>query len=311
MTGRFQFDRLPKDGPCLLCGNMDGRVRSHVVPQFVTRALLETSATGYLRTSEAINKPAKAGPWDYMLCEGCEARFNQGETQFANRVYRPFLNGERGMIPYGSWLPLFATSLTWRVLTFYRQHPEAGGKHKVIDDWSCTDEAEQVWRECLLGNRQHPGHRQQHLVMFDYVVNASASVPSNLNSYLMRSLDFDVMANSRNIIVYMKLPGFMFFGFAEVQSAAGWRGTRLGFSGGTVDHRKVQVPGFVERDFIHPKAEIIRAAARSISDRQKAKIAERVRSDPEKVARSGTFKAVVHDRRLSGLETVDLEDEDG
>ena len=311
VDGRFSFDRLPQDGPCLLCGGGNGRVRSHLVPQFATRGLLETSATGYLRTSEAVDRSAQAGPWDHVLCVECEGRFNRWETPFANRVYRPFLEGERGMLQYGPWLPLFATSLTWRVLTFYRTHPEAGGKHKVIEDWSCTDDAERTWRECLLGERPHPGRYLQHYVRFDYVANATGPVPPNLNTYLMRSLDFDVMASSRSIVVYMKLPGFMFFGFAEGDGREGWRGTRLGFNGGTFDHRDVQVPEYVARDFIRPKADVVRAAAASMSERQKTKVAERVRKDPDRAARSGTFAAIAHDRSLSGSETAGAEEDDG
>jgi hypothetical protein len=124
-------------------------------------------------------------------------------------------------------------------------------------------------------------------------------------------MDFDVMSTSRDIVVYMKLPGFMFFGFAGVQSTDGWRGTRLGFKGGIIDHRHVEVPDYVAREFIFPKAELVRAAAASMSERQKAKVAERARSDPARVARSGTFEAMSHDRRLSGGGPTDPEDQDG
>ena len=307
----FNFERLPQEGPCLLCGGGDRRVRSHLIPQFATRGLRETSATGYIRTSEAVDRPAQAGPWDHMLCTGCEGRFNQWETPFANRVFRPFLEDVRGMLQYGPWLPLFATSLTWRVLTFYREHPEVRRHHKVIEDWSRTDDAERTWRECLLGERPHPGRHQQHYVRFDFVANATGPVPSNLNSYLMRSMDFDVMATNRDVIVYMKLPGFMFFGFAGVHSTKGWRGTRLGFNGGTMDHRNVQIPEYIAKDFINPKADLVRTAAASMSERQKAKVAERVRSDPDRAARSGTLRAIAHDRSLSDPEAVGAEESDG
>ncbi len=291
----FPPAKLDQSGPCLLCGSTAGRVRSHVIPAFVTRALRESSATGYLRHSTAPNRRVQGGPWDYMLCEVCEGRFNKWETLFATKVFRPFFEGHRGTIQYGRWLPMFATSLTWRVLAFYRAHPELS--HKVIDDWTVTDAAEAAWRDCLVGYKPNPGPFRQHLVKFDRVVNAEGPIPPNINKYLLRSFDCDVMANRKDVIVYAKLSGFMFFGMVNCNRPEAWRGTSLGFNGGLVGGA-VQIPNFVYRDFIIVKAAVMARAQASISETQSQRIFDTLKQDPARWASSGTFEAMEADLRL-------------
>ena len=77
---------LDPNDPCLHGGSAEGRVRSHIVPRFVMKAMSETSATGYLRTTVAPNVRVQDGPWDYLLRRACEARFSAWETPFATNV---------------------------------------------------------------------------------------------------------------------------------------------------------------------------------------------------------------------------------
>ena len=290
--------KLNKNDPCLLCGRFGGRVRSHIFPQFVSRYLRETSATGYIRMSAAPNKRVQAGPWDYLLCQRCEALISPWETRFAKKVFRPILEGQKRVIRYGRWLPMFATSVTWRVLAFHKAHPEIG--HKVIEDWSVTDAADTVWRECLLGQRPHPGKFEQHLVPFGYIVGTTRQLSPNLNRYLMRSFDSDVMSNGEEIIVYAKLLNFMFFGLINFENPKAWCGTKLAFSSGVLSERDVTIPAFIMDDFLMEKAISVGRAMESQSERQQIRIAEAWRRDPDRVARSGTFKAFEHDFQLSG-----------
>lgn len=212
---QIHIEKLDQNAPCLLC-RTGGRVESHIIPQFVTRDLKRTGATGYIRDTMYPNVRRQGGPWDYLLCKDCESRFGRWEHQFANRIFRPVLaRGQRGVVGYGPWLTLFATSLTWRALVYSREHPEI--EHPTIPDWSVTDPVEEVWRECLLESRNHPGAFEQHLVLLDYVTEATTDVPSNLNTFITRSFDFRVMSNGKDIVIYSHLPNFMFFGLGNIR----------------------------------------------------------------------------------------------
>ena len=294
---QFQIERLDQKSPCLLCGKAE-RVESHIIPQFVFRDLRKTSTTGFLRNTMTPNVRQQGGPWDYLICKDCEALFSRWENHFARYVFRPTLNsGQRHHLRYGRSLALFATSLTWRVLVYEREHPEL--IHPQIPDWSVTDPVEEAWRECLLGSREHPGKYEQHLLLTDYVVDATVSVPRNLNRFLKRSIDFRVMSNGHSTVVYARLPNFMFVGLGDLRGRAFSGSTRVGFSGGVLGGPKINVPKFIW-DFIVESANKADVAHSSMSDKQQRLVAEGWRSDPERAVRSSMFEALGYDYALSG-----------
>lgn len=149
------------------------------------------------------------------------------------------------------------------------------------------------------------GHYEQHVVPFDYIEQSSFAVPSNMNRYLMRSFDFDVLSNGPEIIVYSKILAFMFFGFINVNRPREWRGTKLGFGGGVIGGREMKIPGFVYNEFLVPKAKSAQSAQSARSFRRDQRIAEDFRRDPDKIVSSKTFEAFEHDFRLSGDSVFD------
>src|SRR5690348_14377968 len=95
---------------CRLCGRPEVLQRSHVLPAFVFKWLKETSATGYLRSTQAMNKRVQDGIKEKWLCTECETRLSVWETQFASTLFHP-LNADGGQkIPYSSWLLKFCIS---------------------------------------------------------------------------------------------------------------------------------------------------------------------------------------------------------
>jgi hypothetical protein len=64
---------------------------SHILAGFVYRWMKETSATGYLRFGQQPNLRVQDGVKLHLLC--AEDRFNQWETQFANRIFHPMTQG--------------------------------------------------------------------------------------------------------------------------------------------------------------------------------------------------------------------------
>jgi hypothetical protein len=106
-------------GVCRLCGAIAQLQDSHFVPSFVFRWLKATSATGYIRFSLRPNVRAQDGPKSPMLCTACEARFNKWETEFANHVFYPTVQGRAEQCAYSGWMVRFCVSLSWRVLIWY------------------------------------------------------------------------------------------------------------------------------------------------------------------------------------------------
>ena len=125
---------LPPFGQCQLCGKTGQLELGHIIPAFVFRRKMETSATGYMRPTYSPNRRVQDGLKDYILCRSCEARFSEWERAFSQNIFEPGLKHDRASFRYGRWMAKFAASVTWRVLTFRRLHPEL--QHKVITDWS-------------------------------------------------------------------------------------------------------------------------------------------------------------------------------
>jgi len=74
---------------CRLCRATKELQESHILPGFVFRWKKETSATGYLRFGQQPNLRVQDGVKLHLLCRECERRFNNWETEFANRIFTP------------------------------------------------------------------------------------------------------------------------------------------------------------------------------------------------------------------------------
>ncbi len=293
---RYSPRRQDRRGACLLCGKVKKRVGSHIIPQFVTRYLRNSSATGHLRTAEIPNKREQSGPWDYLHCRECETHISKWERSFAKKAFRPVLEKKKNIIQYGPWLPLFATSLVWRVLVFHRVHDIP---HKFIDDWGATDDAAEIWRKCLLGELENPGPYEQHAFPFDYVVDISGPFPQNINTYLMRSSDFRILSNGVDTYVYVKLPAFLFLGLVHCSRPKDFKGTKLDFKGGVIGGKTITAPGFVS-EFIMEGANTIQRSLKALSERQRGIIDDQMKRDPDRAARSSTYEADRYDAQLAG-----------
>jgi hypothetical protein len=91
--------------PCRLCGATKELQASHNLSSFVFRWKKETSATGYLRFGQQPNLRVQDGVKLHLLCRDCEQRFNNWETEFANRIFHPMTQGK-------------AARLLWAVAVF-------------------------------------------------------------------------------------------------------------------------------------------------------------------------------------------------
>lgn len=109
-----EFPALPA---CALCGGVSPLRRSHLLPNFLFKSLRSTEGTFFAASRP--KKPLQAGPVAQMLCDICETLLSRWEDQ-AKRTFYPEERQAKLPIKYGPWLQLFATSISWRALTFLK-----------------------------------------------------------------------------------------------------------------------------------------------------------------------------------------------
>ncbi|NQV61963.1 MAG: hypothetical protein HQ502_20010 [Alphaproteobacteria bacterium] len=288
---------LPKDAECLLCRGPGPRQDSHVIPAFAFRGMRKTSATGHIRTSQNPNRRVQDGQTDFLLCSNCEALFSKYEKMFSEKIFTPLIYKGKSRFLYGPWLLKFAASISWRVLAYHREHAHEM-KHKVIEDWCQTDAASEAWRNFLLGNCKNSGKFTQHIVFFDQIVESKGKLPDGLHSYLLRSIDMDVMATNTTILTYSKIMNCAIFGFVKVAESYSWKGSKIGANSGIVgDDVVIDEKIF---DWIVARTGIHRNALATISNKQTSKIDETARKRGDAILSSGTYRAMRYDRMAKG-----------
>lgn len=284
-------------GTCLLCDRDADLQLSHILPAFAYRWKRETSGNGHLRLGSQPNLRVQDGLKRYWMCADCEGRIGKSETLFSKHMFYPYTESSGGRFWYSRWLMRFSTSLSWRVLRFYRD--EIG-----LNDWSAeslalVDKAELVWREFLLEKREHPGICQQHMLPLDRIENATADLAPNINRYLMRAIDMDICRGGESIFIYSKLGRFIFLGFINEPNITHWRGTKVHANEGLLEPRKYVLPSqFL--DYINDKARKMAAVAGTISEKQQAKINTSFVANADKVAGSDLAEAMMADIAMFG-----------
>jgi hypothetical protein len=255
--------------PCRLCGETKELRESHILPGFVYRWMKETSATGYLRFGQQPNLRVQDGIKLHLLCGGCEQRFNQWETQFANRIFHP-MTQDAPRASYGSWLLLFCASVSWRVLAFH-----IDGKHLTAVPAALlpsVERAELTWREFLLGSRPRPQPHDQHMLPLPRGAIDSHTypdMPTNINRYLFRTPEMTVASNDRDAFTYAKLGPFIILGFIAMPRPKQWVGTRVNTHGGTIGPRTYVLPKPFD-EFIFDRANRAATLQQRISEKQTA-----------------------------------------
>lgn len=273
----------------------------------------ESSGGGYLRQGMTPNRRVQDGLKRYWLCVDCEKLFSRAGTDFASKVFYPYLNGCSSQIIYGNWLLHFCVSVSWRVLQFYKE--EASLNSLDPDSGSRVTEAEATWKAFLLGQRQHPGSFRQHLVPFHAIesITPGQDLSQNLNRYLMRTTDFDLLGGKTASFVYSKLGRFAILGFIRQDRPNQWQGSRVHLRTGQLVPREFTINrGLL--DYINARARLVAELQSSISPYQAQKSDEALHANVEKYVGSDEFLAMLNDLRMFGEAAFirdDLFEEDG
>lgn len=284
-------------GICHLCGANCDLQLSHVLPAFVFNWLKKTSGTGYIRLGKAPNQRKQDGWKRHWLCSSCESLFSRWETTFATQLFHPFLKEHSNHFSYDLWLLQFCVSVSWRVLHYHREIDS-------FDDYTADvlarmDDAEVAWKEFLLGRRPNLEAFQQHLLPLYPIDATTGELSPNINRYLLRSIDMDIVLGDITHIVYAKLGRFLIVGFIREDHPNRWRGTKVE-QNGLIEPRNYEVPRrFLE--YVNDQARRQAELMAMISDCQREKVDKVIRADPSQFARSDSLRAIEHDIRLFGL----------
>lgn len=294
---RLGYNLIMPSGNCHLCGKEAELQNSHVLPAFVFRWLRETSGTGFIRSNAAPNRRVQDGLKRYWLCSACEQNFGRNEKSFADWLFYPFLQFPDGDHRYAQWMMRFCVSVSWRVLHYFDTESEP-------DEWS-EDQRQQIrraelaWREYLLGERPRPGEFAQHFIPVDRVGHATFELESNINRYLMRAVDLDLLRGESSILTYAKLGRFVIIGAIRDPNAARWKGTKVHPSQGAIRPRNFSVPESLF-EYFNYKANHIRMTLESISPAQRQKMDRAFRENIERYRNSDAFKALHADVEMFG-----------
>lgn len=284
-------------GLCRLCERQSELQLSHVLPAFAFRWLRESSGNGHLRNSQEPNKRSQDGLKFYWLCAECEGLFSRHETAFAGRLFHPYLKASGQIFPYSSWLIQFCTSVSWRVLRFYRD--EGHLKSWEPEALARIESAETTWRDTLLGRLPNPGEFQQHMLPLDQISQTSGEFAPNINRYLMRAIHLDLCRGSKSIFTYAKLGRFIILGFIHEPQPNHWKGTKVHATHGYVQPRNYVVPAALG-DYLNEKARKVSESLAGMSDRQAEKVDLAFKANVDRYVGSDAFLATQADVEMFG-----------
>lgn len=294
-----QGDDSSKCDSCALCGQRAPLRASHIIPAFVFRWLRETSATGHMRFGQQPNLRVQDGRKVRMLCDACEQRFSYLESTFARRLFQP-LSRDAGMrVRYQDWLAKFCTSLSWRLLADAHNHLERGFDHLSDGQRLLVASVQEVWRDFLLGRRRDLGPFVQHLLPIDPITAFSTpGLPDNINRYLLRSVEIDLVAGDDTAFAFTKIGRFLVFGFIHPPDDE-WVGSLVRRRGTVGGAKTYKLPAYM-LDYLKGRASRYGKLTRSLSAPQQKRIEHDVKSNLGRWERSETKVAVEHDIALFG-----------
>ena len=288
---------------CKLCGSRVPLKKSHIIPRFIGKWMKETSITPYLRFGENVDKRLQDLVTMELLCDDCENRLSAWETKFANGIFHPSAAGET-TFRYGSWLVKFAASLAWRGIQFRQS--------QGIEEWptvkSKVDEMGLYLSRFLLGREKNVGSYTQHIYPVGELVSPIRPGSPMLNRYLARAVEIDFLRTDdlSEMIVYVKLPMFMFFSVVESKHRK-WLETSRIKKSSLLQPKSHRLPGGM-LDYILERSDKMGDLSNSMSPGSRAAadkaIWKAIEEDPEKVASSKLMQALLADYEFYGKEAV-------
>ncbi|HAT3877884.1 TPA: hypothetical protein I8669_002716 [Legionella pneumophila] len=281
---------------CRLCEKSSKLANSHILPKSIFNWMKETSATGYLRSSQKVDVPQQDGIKTPFLCLECEKQFSTYEKYFKEKIFLP-LHDKKDSVPYNNGLLKFSASLAWRVLKYTIEQKNI--EHLTKRQLEKCDSALKAWKDYLFNKKDSPGIFELHLYNFIGHVSSSGDLPDNIHRYLHRSISFNLYASNSIAFIYIKLPGFIIIGYITLPNdIKEFRATRIKVVHGMIEPMRYMAPMYIW-DLI--KQEALKSAEyqNSISKKQQLKIDDKYQNNIQKASQSKTVQAILKDRLKS------------
>lgn len=288
---------------CKLCGSAAPLKESHIIPRFIGRWMKKTAPTPYFRYGGDMDKRTQDLGKMKLLCGDCENLFSAWETKFANEVFYPMSNGE-SMLWYKNWLLKFAASLTWRAIQV--RSFEEGKRSEAFKQ--NMDDMELHLSRFLLGQAKNVGSYSQHIYYISGLAVPVRPGSPMLNRYLERGVEIDFLKTDdlSEMMVYVKVPMFMFFSIGASKYRKLYETSRIKKSGAL--HPKTHyLPGGI-LEYIISRANRMHELVNSMSPESRAladkALMKEIEKDPQKVANTKQMQALFADYKFYGKDAV-------
>ncbi len=253
-----------------------------------------------MRTGENPNKPVQDGFKMHLLCIGCEQKFSALERKFALEIFHPANKNLAHQVTYGDWYCKFCVSVSWRVLNA-QMRDELYKKHSEFNK-NRADVVNETWKNFLLGRQNEISEFKQHALVFDPITDYydPKSPPNNLNSFLQRNIEFDLIGWGDEIFMtYAKFGRFMIFGFINSPQGHVWKGTEVEVLRGEFGPVQYHYPQYII-DFYSDQAREMLEIQKGMSEQQKKKNYITYLKNPDIYHQSQAYEATVRDFFLFG-----------
>lgn len=249
-----------------------------------------------MRTEENPNKPVQDGLKMKLLCIGCEQKFSALERKFALEIFYPANENLAHQATYGDWYCKFCVSISWRVLN-HQMRDDTYNIHSQVD--KCRIKiAYESWKNFLNGDLHSILDFKQHVLVFGPIAyHKIENPPKNLNSFLERNIEFDLIKGADALFTYAKIGKFVIFGFIYNPCSCEWQGGEVGVLGGEFEPMNYNYPPYI-LDYLINQARGMLEIDQNLSDKQKKKDYEIFLKDKGRYFKSHAYAAKVRDSFL-------------
>lgn len=282
---------------CRLCEKSSELADSHILPKSIFKWMKETSATGYLRSSQKMNVPQEDGLKIPFLCHECEQQFSVYEKYFKEKIFLP-LHENQDTLPYNNELLKFSVSIVWRALKYTLEQGDIDHLTKQQTEYCYL--ALKTWREYLFNKRKSPGRFQLHFYNLVGEISATKPLPENIHRYLLRSIGYGLYNLGEVALVYINLLGNIIVGYIyPPRNKEEFKSSMIVLQNGIISPKCYVAPKELF-NIIENRAHKTKEFQASISIKQQEKILEKYKKNSSRVINSETIQAYSKDLKIIG-----------
>ena len=220
-----------KIGICPLFDNETELCESHIFPKFAYKDLRWNNQSRFV-TWEKECPPMQSGYKIPLLGRKAENLFSKYENWFARHIYRPFRKGElKDTVSYSEELYYFAALQTWRGCLYATKEY---GRNRFADGlYNSLIDAMSEWKNYLVNGVMPTEHYSFYLMPLGKE-HVRLPLFLEVEFYMRRIFEFNIMMSETGNAVYCKLPSFIIWAPLGQQSQIDY-GFKIMIEGGTFD----------------------------------------------------------------------------